>query len=67
MITNKVVDIKTIFKTYLKILKTCKKHLKFLNRLYSTKHQRTISKTIFEIYFKKQLPNKVIVLRLYWC
>ena len=33
MIKNKVLDIKIIFKTYLKILKSSLKHFKFLNKL----------------------------------
>ena len=33
MIKNKVLDIKIIFKTYLKILKSNLKHFKFSNKL----------------------------------
>ena len=63
---NKVVDIKIIFKTYLKILKIGLKHFRFLNRLLlyktlETNFQKLFLKTIFQNYFKKQLPNKTLL------
>ena len=47
MIKNKILDIKIIFKTYLKILKQIKNILSFQTNFYSTKHYIMI----FENYF----------------
>ena len=50
MIKNKVINIKIIFKTYLKI---GSKDFRFSNRLLFYKNQRTS----FKNYFLKWLPN----------
>ena len=57
MIKNKILGIKIIFKTYLKILKTGKK-IWFQIDFYSIKIIKQFSKTIFHNCFKKQLPNR---------
>ena len=49
MIQNKMINIKIIFKTYLKILKIGLKYFKFSNRFLLYK----ILKIVFKNYFKK--------------
>ena len=44
MIKKKILNIKIIFKTYLKILNIGYKYFKFPNRLYFIKHQKMIFK-----------------------
>ena len=46
-----------MFKTYLKILKTCEKYFRFLNRLLFYKNHKTVflycsQKLFFRIFFK---------------
>ena len=52
---NKILRIKIIFKTHLKILKINLKYFKFSNILLFYKNQRTILKTIFHYYFQTNL------------
>ena len=66
MIKNKVVDIKIIFKTYLKILKVGSKHFRFQTYFYSTKHQRTIFKNSYQtrpLYPWDMISNRHDILR----
>ena len=64
MIKNKALNIKIIFKTYLKTLKIGSKHFKLPNKLlfckiFENSFQKLFQKTIFQNYFLKQLSNKV--------
>ena len=53
MIKNKTLDVKNIFKTYLKILKTSLKYLSSQTNFCFTKHYKTIFKNYFlELFFK---------------
>ena len=63
MIKNKTLEIKIIFKIYLKILKTSSKYFKYSNRLlfYKTlenNFQKLFLKIVFHNCFLKRLPNK---------
>ena len=57
MIKNKILDIKTIFKTYLKILKINLKYFKISNKLLfyeilDNNSKRLLLKTIFKNFYQ---------------
>ena len=58
MIKNKSLDIKIIFKIYLKIIKIEYKYFKFSNKLllYKTSHD-SFQKLFFETVFKNNYQN----------
>ena len=59
MIKNKILDIKIIFRTYLKWFKTDKSILDFQTNFYSTKIKKQFSKTVLKNYFLKLFSKTV--------
>ena len=58
MIKNKILDIKIIFKPYLKLLKTDLKYFRFLNKFFFTKHQIVVFKNCSQkLFFKSIFKN----------
>ena len=59
MIKNKALDIKIIFKTYLKILKNKLKKFQVSKQIFVLQNIiEQFLKTTLKNYFRKQLPNK---------